>query len=303
MSDSNKTTIYAKLNLARKRVHAVKLAKTGKNQFAGYNYFELNDFLPASIDACDQAGICGIVSFDSEFARLKLFDIETKEFVEITSPMSEANLKGCHPVQNLGAVETYQRRYLWSAAMEISESDAVDASEPQKTAIVKQQVEATKSKVVVEQETVSAQSSTTAPKEETWMTVLKDVKETKGVNKKTGKPWKRYGFFFSNGRIAGSFSQSLAEEAVPGPCVAQVKPGPKDNTWDSGQHPKHRGRGSPITYGRKLRMKNKAKTIVGIGSGDKVKNAPLKKARAHQRYKLKDGTDCTRLLDDRQDWQ
>ena len=43
--------------------------------------------------------------------------------------MSEANLKGCHPVQNLGAVETYIRRYLWVAALEIVEHDAVDSSE------------------------------------------------------------------------------------------------------------------------------------------------------------------------------
>jgi hypothetical protein len=42
--------------------------------------------------------------------------------------MSEAALKGCHPVQNLGAVQTYIRRYLWVAALEIVEHDAVDSS-------------------------------------------------------------------------------------------------------------------------------------------------------------------------------
>jgi hypothetical protein len=44
--------------------------------------------------------------------------------------MAEANLKGTHPIQNLGAVETYQRRYLWMTAMEIVEHDILDASEP-----------------------------------------------------------------------------------------------------------------------------------------------------------------------------
>jgi len=42
--------------------------------------------------------------------------------------MSTAALKGCHEVQNLGAVQTYIRRYLWVAALEIVESDVVDAS-------------------------------------------------------------------------------------------------------------------------------------------------------------------------------
>jgi hypothetical protein len=44
--------------------------------------------------------------------------------------MADANLKGCHPIQNLGAVETYTRRYLWVTAMEIVEHDALDSSAP-----------------------------------------------------------------------------------------------------------------------------------------------------------------------------
>jgi hypothetical protein len=42
--------------------------------------------------------------------------------------MGSAALKGCHEVQNIGAVETYQRRYLWVTAMEIVEHDALDAT-------------------------------------------------------------------------------------------------------------------------------------------------------------------------------
>ena len=42
--------------------------------------------------------------------------------------MSSAALKGCHEVQNLGAVQTYLRRYLWVAALEIVEHDALDAT-------------------------------------------------------------------------------------------------------------------------------------------------------------------------------
>jgi hypothetical protein len=41
--------------------------------------------------------------------------------------MSSAALKGCHDVQNLGAVQTYLRRYLWTNAFEIVEHDAIDA--------------------------------------------------------------------------------------------------------------------------------------------------------------------------------
>ena len=47
----------------------------------------------------------------------------TDEKLTFTSPMSEASLKGCHNVQNLGAVQTYLRRYLWVNAFEIVEQD------------------------------------------------------------------------------------------------------------------------------------------------------------------------------------
>jgi hypothetical protein len=42
--------------------------------------------------------------------------------------MSSAALKGCHDVQNLGAVISYLRRYLWTNAFEIVEHDVLDAT-------------------------------------------------------------------------------------------------------------------------------------------------------------------------------
>ena len=42
--------------------------------------------------------------------------------------MAKAELKGCHEIQNLGASETYLRRYLYVAAFEIVEHDALDAT-------------------------------------------------------------------------------------------------------------------------------------------------------------------------------
>ena len=43
--------------------------------------------------------------------------------------MKDATLKGAHPIQNLGAVETYQRRYLYMTAFEIVEADVLDATQ------------------------------------------------------------------------------------------------------------------------------------------------------------------------------
>ncbi len=120
---------YAKLSQARQRFHGLELRKTGKNTFAGYSYFELGDFLIPALEVFHNCGLIGVISFDSETATMKIVDLDnTGDTIVITSPMGSAALKGCHEVQNIGAVETYQRRYLWVAALEIVEHDALDAT-------------------------------------------------------------------------------------------------------------------------------------------------------------------------------
>lgn len=120
--------IHKKLMAARLKLHSLGLEKTGENKFAGYKYFELGDFLPTAQQIFADLGLCGIVSFTADLATLTITDTEGGSSLVITSPMGSAALKGCHEVQNIGAVETYQRRYLWVAAFEIVEHDALDAT-------------------------------------------------------------------------------------------------------------------------------------------------------------------------------
>jgi hypothetical protein len=121
-------SVYKKLQQARLMLQNTKLTKSGKNKFAGYEYFELGDFLPQIQKICAEVGLCGVVSFTNETAYLTIHDTDGEGFTTFTSPMSSAALKGCHDVQNLGAVQTYLRRYLWTNAFEIVEHDALDAT-------------------------------------------------------------------------------------------------------------------------------------------------------------------------------
>ena len=121
-------SVYKKLQQARMLLQNTKLTKSGKNKFAGYEYFELGDFLPAIQKICNDVGLCGVVCFNQDMAYLQINDVEDGTSVMFTSPMSSASLKGCHDVQNLGAVQTYLRRYLWTNAFEIVEHDALDAT-------------------------------------------------------------------------------------------------------------------------------------------------------------------------------
>jgi hypothetical protein len=123
-------SVHKKLMEARIRLQSIKMKKSGLNKFAGYDYFELSDFIPHVQKIFHEIGLCGVVSYEKEIARLTITDIEDNSEIVITSPMAGASLKGCHEIQNLGAVETYTRRYLWVAALEIVEHDMIDSSKP-----------------------------------------------------------------------------------------------------------------------------------------------------------------------------
>jgi hypothetical protein len=120
--------VYKKLIDARNMLASVELAKSGHNKFAGYKYFELGDFLPAVQEIFQKVGLVDVISFTADTATMTIFDVEDGSSIVFTSPMGSASLKGCHEVQNIGAVETYQRRYLYTTAMAIVESDALDAT-------------------------------------------------------------------------------------------------------------------------------------------------------------------------------
>lgn len=145
-------SVYKKLQQARLALQNTKLTKSGKNKFAGYEYFELGDFLPQIQKICGEIGLCGTVSFTQDTAYLSIYDVDAPgHFTTFTSPMSSASLKGCHEVQNLGAVQTYLRRYLYTSAFEICEHDALDATtgavEPEKKVDVIKKTSPTENKV------------------------------------------------------------------------------------------------------------------------------------------------------------
>ena len=120
--------VYKKLIDARNLLQTNELSKSGFNKFAGYKYFELGDFLPAVQTIFKDVGLVDVISFSADVATMTIFDVEDGSSIVFTSPMGSATLKGCHEVQNIGAIQTYQRRYLYTTALAIVESDALDAT-------------------------------------------------------------------------------------------------------------------------------------------------------------------------------
>ena len=122
-------TVFEKLNDARLAFQKKNVKKSGQNKFAGYSYYELSDMLPAINEIAKELKFSCVVTFGTEIAQLEFIDAEKPaDRITFLSPMSKASLKGCHEVQNLGAVETYIKRYLYQNCFEIIENDALDST-------------------------------------------------------------------------------------------------------------------------------------------------------------------------------
>jgi hypothetical protein len=119
-------SVYKKLQKARVLLNASSIKKSGKNKFAGYDYFELGDFLPTVNEIFDSVGLCGVVNF-GEQATLTIYDTDGDGQVTFSSPLVFAeNAKG-QAIQSLGSTHTYFRRYLWLLALELTEHDSIDS--------------------------------------------------------------------------------------------------------------------------------------------------------------------------------
>lgn len=107
--------------------------KSGHNSFSKYDYFELGDIVPPKTAIFNEVGLCDIVTFTEDTATLTLVNTEDPtQQLTFTSPMRSLELKGANAIQLLGGVETYQRRYLYMAVLDIVEADQFDGMSPAK---------------------------------------------------------------------------------------------------------------------------------------------------------------------------
>ena len=135
--------IYQKLAQVRIEVQKKCTKKSGENKFAGFKYFELKDFLSIATEELAKQGLAALFNIQKiddvgygdsspvllntcETATLKITD--GKEEIVFETPTAEANVKGANDIQNLGSKHTYLKRYLYMNALELSESDTVDAT-------------------------------------------------------------------------------------------------------------------------------------------------------------------------------
>ena len=79
-------SVHKKLMQARISLQSVEMKKSGLNKFAGYDYFELSDFIPHVQRIFNEIGLCGVVSYEREIAKLTITDTDGGGEIIITSP-------------------------------------------------------------------------------------------------------------------------------------------------------------------------------------------------------------------------
>ena len=122
--------VFQRLNLARVKFLSTPVKKSGRNKFAGFDYFELDDIIPVAQPILVNYGLCFHITFLYDHATALLRNVDDPEdFIEFQTPIVELDTraKGMNSNQALGAVETYARRRLWMSMLELVEQDINDA--------------------------------------------------------------------------------------------------------------------------------------------------------------------------------
>lgn len=123
----NSYNVYQKLQCARVELQKMNIKKSGENKYSGFKYFELKDFIPPLNEILFNYRLTTNFSIAEEQAKLTVINVDKpEENIMFTSPIAEAQLKGCTPIQAVGAVHTYMKRYLYLNALEIVEDDILD---------------------------------------------------------------------------------------------------------------------------------------------------------------------------------
>lgn len=142
--------VKAKLQAARVALAKTNLSKTGKNDFAHFEFFQLKDFLPKAQEIFTKIGLHSeytimprVIAYKEtidgnniikepiirEIAQLVIKDIESDE-EEIYSMEVQPVVIGNNTKQNIyqaaGGRSTYYKRYLYRDALEIEEDDESD---------------------------------------------------------------------------------------------------------------------------------------------------------------------------------
>ena len=148
MKEETKKNLNESIIKIRVELQKSKIKKSGKNSYAGFDYYELADFLPKLNELMEKEGVNDILKIENEEATLTLIKgNESQEykmpFVLFDTPLTfKKNKSGeymknasneyiqvpsMQDIQYLGALNTYYKRYLYLNAFGITDGEVIDS--------------------------------------------------------------------------------------------------------------------------------------------------------------------------------
>lgn len=135
-AEINTMNIYQKLLKARAMFLEADVKKTGKNMHLSFKYFELEDIVPTATRIFGEVGIVPLVNFTADTATMTIVNTDNPEetvsfvspFNQIAPIVSNTGKQATNEMMALGSSITYMRRYLYMIALDICESDGIDAN-------------------------------------------------------------------------------------------------------------------------------------------------------------------------------
>lgn len=134
--DTTAMNVYQKLLKARAMFLEADVKKTGKNMHLSFKYFELEDIVPTATRIFGEVGIVPLVNFTADTATMTIVNTDNPEetvtfvspFNQIAPIVSNTGKQATNEMMALGSSITYMRRYLYMIALDICESDGIDAN-------------------------------------------------------------------------------------------------------------------------------------------------------------------------------
>ena len=125
----------------RVKLQNSNIKKSGKNKFAGFDYYELKDFLPKLNELMLEEKVNDRFYIKDDYAILELqkgdeINAYTIPFVLFETPTSKkydkdfdeyVKVKTMQDIQYLGALNTYYKRYLYLNAFGITDGEIIDS--------------------------------------------------------------------------------------------------------------------------------------------------------------------------------
>lgn len=126
-------SVMKKLQKSRVDWQSKPRKKSGFNKFQNFKYFVLKDILPTVNEIFNKNGLYSQYNLTKDYAELIITDSSTGDYLTYRIPVQKLD----NPtMQNIGAINTYSKRYLYMNALEIEEDedelDSQDLDKPVK---------------------------------------------------------------------------------------------------------------------------------------------------------------------------